>query len=45
MVVNSRSDHLIVPGKPPSGSFAVAGVFVVRDGKIHEWDDYIVPKS
>lgn len=45
LVANSRSDYVIVPGKEPTGRFAVAGVFVLRDGKIHEWADYIVPKS
>jgi limonene-1,2-epoxide hydrolase len=45
IVANSRSDYVIVPGKEPTGRFAVAGVFVLRDGKIQEWADYIVPKS
>ncbi len=45
IVANSRSDYVIVPGKEPTGRFAVAGVFIVRDGKIQEWSDYLVPKS
>lgn len=45
IVANSRSDYVVVPGKEPANRFAVAGVFILRDGKIHEWADYIVPKS
>tara|TARA_R110000868_G_scaffold9955_2_gene48981 strand:+ start:412 stop:903 length:492 start_codon:yes stop_codon:yes gene_type:complete len=45
IVANSRSDYVIVPGKEPTGRFEVAGVFILRDGKIQEWADYIVPKS
>ncbi len=45
VVVNSRSDYVIVPGKEPTNRFAVAGVFIMRDGKIQEWADYLVPKA
>ena len=45
LVANSRSDYVIVPGKEPTGRFAVAGVFILRDGKIKEWADYLVPNS
>ena len=45
VVANSRSDYVVVPGKDPANRFAVAGVFILRDGKIHEWADYVVPKS
>lgn len=45
VVANSRSDYVIVPGKEPTGRFEVAGVFILRDGKIQEWADYIVPES
>ena len=24
---------------------AVVGVFIMRDGKVHEWADYVAPKS
>lgn len=40
VVANSRVDTLVVPGKPPQ-SFPVAGVFVVKNGKIKEWADYL----
>ena len=40
VVANSRVDTMVVPGKPPQ-SFPVAGVFVVKNGKIKEWTDYL----
>ena len=40
VVVNSRVDTLVNPGKPDQ-PFKVAGVFIVKDGKIKEWSDYL----
>jgi limonene-1,2-epoxide hydrolase len=40
VVVNSRKDTVTMGEKKPV--FAVAGVFLVRDGKIHEWSDFVV---
>ena len=40
VVANSRVDTMVVPGKPAQ-SFPVAGVFVVKNGKIKEWTDYL----
>ncbi len=40
VVANSRVDTMVAPGKPPQ-SFPVAGVFVVKNGKIKEWTDYL----
>jgi limonene-1,2-epoxide hydrolase len=41
VVVNSRIDTVKAPGKPDQ-VFRVAGVFVVKQGKIVEWTDYLV---
>ena len=40
VVVNERVDTLTVPGQKGQ-SFPVVGVFVVKDGKIKEWTDYL----
>jgi limonene-1,2-epoxide hydrolase len=40
VVVNSRVDTLVAAGKPDQ-AFKVAGVFVVKNGKIKEWTDYL----
>jgi limonene-1,2-epoxide hydrolase len=40
VVVNSRIDTLKTTGKPDQ-PFPVVGVFVVKDGKIAEWTDYL----
>jgi len=40
VVLNKRVDTMKVPGKPDQ-AFPVAGVFVVKDGKIVEWADYL----
>jgi len=40
VVLNKRVDTLKTPGKPDQ-VFPVAGVFVVKDGKIKEWADYL----
>ncbi|MBL8644853.1 MAG: nuclear transport factor 2 family protein [Rhodospirillaceae bacterium] len=47
VVLNERIDHFIQPeGSPkPSNHFHVAGVFLVRDGKISYWKDYNMPKA
>jgi len=44
VVANSRIDTTIAPGKPPEAG-GVAGVFIVKGGKIREWADYPVPKA
>lgn len=41
VVANSRIDTTIAPGKKPE-AVPVAGVFIVKDGKIREWSDYPV---
>lgn len=41
IVVTYRTDTIVVPGKPDQ-PFAVAGVFIVKNGKIKEWSDYLV---
>jgi len=41
VVVTSRIDTVKAPGKPDQ-VFKVAGVFIVKNGKITEWTDYIV---
>jgi limonene-1,2-epoxide hydrolase len=40
MVANSRVDTVTAPGKPDQ-IIKVAGVFIVKNGKIKEWDDYL----
>jgi len=40
LVVTRRTDVVLTPGKPNT-LYDIAGVFLVRDGKIHEWVDYI----
>jgi limonene-1,2-epoxide hydrolase len=40
VVVNKRVDTIKSPGKPDQ-AFPVVGVFLVRDGKIAEWIDYL----
>jgi limonene-1,2-epoxide hydrolase len=40
LVTNKRVDTLTAPGKP-SQSFSVVGVFIVKNGKIIEWTDYL----
>jgi limonene-1,2-epoxide hydrolase len=40
VVVNHRVDTLTTPGKPEQ-QFPVVGVFVVKNGKIKEWADYL----
>ena len=44
IVTNSRVDAVIQNGKM-GASFPVVGVFVMKDGKIKEWADYVVPKQ
>lgn len=47
LVINERIDHFIqAPGaKQPDNHFHIAGVFLVRDGKIAYWSDYRMPKN
>ena len=40
VVVNQRIDTMKTPGKPDE-VFPVVGVFLVKDGKIKEWTDYL----
>jgi limonene-1,2-epoxide hydrolase len=40
VVMNRRVDTMKTPGKPDQ-VFKVVGVFVVKDGKIVEWADYL----
>jgi limonene-1,2-epoxide hydrolase len=40
VVMNSRRDTVTMGDKKPV--FVVTGVFVLRDGKIHEWSDFVV---
>jgi limonene-1,2-epoxide hydrolase len=40
VVVNTRVDTLKTPGKPDQ-AFKVVGVFLIKDGKIKEWSDYL----
>ena len=40
VVLNKRIDTLKTPGKPEQ-VFPVVGVFVVKNGKIEEWADYL----
>jgi limonene-1,2-epoxide hydrolase len=40
VVANSRVDTVAAPGKPDQ-IIKVAGVFIVKNGKIKEWDDYL----
>jgi limonene-1,2-epoxide hydrolase len=39
LVVTRRTDVVLVPGKP-NAVYEIAGVFLVKDGKIREWVDY-----
>ena len=41
VVVTQRTDTEIVPGKPDR-DWPIIGIFVVRDGRICEWTDYVV---
>lgn len=43
MVINDRIDHFIGEDESKSMHFAIAGWFVVRDGKIRIWRDYSLP--
>jgi limonene-1,2-epoxide hydrolase len=40
VVVTHRIDTVSTPGKPDA-SYDIVGVFVVKDGKIIEWSDYL----
>jgi limonene-1,2-epoxide hydrolase len=40
LVVTHRIDSVITPGKPDQ-NFEVVGVFLLKDGKIKEWTDYV----
>jgi limonene-1,2-epoxide hydrolase len=41
MVVAHRIDTLVIPGKPDS-DWEMLGVFLIEDGKVKEWTDYML---
>jgi limonene-1,2-epoxide hydrolase len=43
LVINDRIDHFIGEDENSSMHFAIAGFFLVRDGKIKVWKDYSLP--
>ena len=43
LVINDRIDHFVGEDEKRSMHFAIAGFFVVRDGKIKIWKDYALP--
>lgn len=43
LVINERTDNFYAKEGGQNQSFHVTGFFVVRDGKIHEWKDYLLP--
>ncbi len=43
LVINERIDHFIGADESKSMHFAIAGWFLVRDGKIKIWRDYALP--
>ena len=40
LVINERVDHFIAEDESKSFHLPIAGVFLVRDGKIKMWKDY-----
>ncbi len=44
VVANSRVDAAITDGKM-GNPFSVVGVFIMKDGKVQEWADFVVPKQ
>jgi limonene-1,2-epoxide hydrolase len=45
IVINERVDHFVARPGGRSMHFEIAGLFVVRDGKIDLWRDYRLPGS
>lgn len=43
LVINERIDHFIDEDSSKSFHLPIAGVFLVRDGKIKMWKDYSLP--
>lgn len=43
LVINDRIDHFVAKDEKRSMHFAIAGFFLVRDGKIKVWKDYSLP--
>jgi limonene-1,2-epoxide hydrolase len=41
LVTTHRIDTVVTPGKPDQ-NMEIFGVFLLKDGKIQEWNDYIV---
>lgn len=45
LVINERVDHFIADDPKKTFHVAIAGVFLVRHGKIHMWKDYSLPAA
>jgi limonene-1,2-epoxide hydrolase len=45
LVINERTDNFFAKEGGQNQSFHVTGFFVVKGGEIHEWKDYLVPRS
>ena len=43
LVINERVDHFISEDEKKTFHLPIAGVFLVRDGKIKMWKDYSLP--
>ena len=43
LVINERVDHFIAEDEKKTFHLPIAGVFLVRDGKIKMWKDYSLP--
>jgi len=43
LVINDRIDHFVGETEKQSMHFAIAGFFLVKDGKISVWKDYSLP--
>ncbi len=43
LVINDRIDHFIGADEDRSMHFSIAGFFLVKDGKIKVWKDYMLP--
>lgn len=45
LVINERVDHFISDDPKKTFRLPIAGVFLVRDGKIKMWKDYSMPSA
>jgi limonene-1,2-epoxide hydrolase len=43
LVINDRIDHFLGEDEDRSMHFSIAGFFLVKDGKIKVWKDYMLP--